>query len=191
MGGLPRVYQQHRKRWNKCTKCELSSQRSKVVLARGKVVNCQVLFLGEAPGVSEDVIGQPFVGPAGKLLDYIVKKALEGKYSIGYTNLVACFPRKAKASGNHEPPEECIVACHSRLEEFLSFANPKLVVYVGKLAEKYGPAIVESDRYCHDVGVVQIFHPAAILRMDKMQQPLALQRCCVAISSAANDVFLD
>jgi uracil-DNA glycosylase family 4 len=50
---------------------------NRVVLVRGSVP-CDVLFIGEAPGQSEDVVGRPFVGPAGKLLDRIIEDALSG-----------------------------------------------------------------------------------------------------------------
>jgi uracil-DNA glycosylase len=63
-----------------------------VVLCRGRLP-CDVLFVGEAPGVSEDVLGRPFVGPAGKLLDTIVERALDGQYDCAMTNLVACIPK--------------------------------------------------------------------------------------------------
>lgn len=62
-------------RWKDCTACGLCEHRQKVVLARGSVP-CDILFIGEAPGESEDCLGQPFVGPAGQLLDRIVRLAL-------------------------------------------------------------------------------------------------------------------
>lgn len=198
-------YQKHRKRWNKCTKCELCEQRSKVVLTRGKIhptKGSDVVFIGEAPGASEDVIGQPFVGPAGKLLDHVIMKALlldeyknrprEVRYCL--TNLVACFPKEAKESGNNEPSKECIEACAPRLKEFVRLCKPKLIVYVGKLSAKYGPAIVGIPsafaRFSLLLGgTVEIVHPAAILRMDKAQQSLAVHRCILTIADGVDDIL--
>lgn len=62
-------------RWKGCTTCELHATRQKVVLARGEVP-CDVLLIGEAPGMAEDTIGIPFVGPAGQLLDKIIDQAI-------------------------------------------------------------------------------------------------------------------
>ena len=85
-------YQRHREKWKGCERCSLYRGRRSVVLCRGKLP-CDVLFVGEAPGVSEDVLGRPFVGPAGKLLDEIVERALDGQYDYAITNLVACIPK--------------------------------------------------------------------------------------------------
>lgn len=66
---------EHVARWRDCQLCPLAQQRDNIVLARG-TVPCDVLFVGEAPGVSEDALGLPFVGPAGQLLDQVVDRAL-------------------------------------------------------------------------------------------------------------------
>lgn len=68
------LYQQHVADWRACTGCTLSERRNRVVLFRGSVP-CDVLFVGEAPGESEDVVGTPFVGPAGKFLDGMILEA--------------------------------------------------------------------------------------------------------------------
>jgi uracil-DNA glycosylase len=63
--------------WKDCTRCPLHTVRSNVVLARGSIP-CDILFVGEAPGRSEDALGKPFVGPAGILLDEMIEDALSG-----------------------------------------------------------------------------------------------------------------
>lgn len=68
------LYSSHVERWKDCGGCSLCDRRTRVVLYRGKVP-CDVLFVGEAPGESEDVVGVPFVGPAGKLLDSMIQDA--------------------------------------------------------------------------------------------------------------------
>lgn len=176
-------YERHRKIWNKCKRCELHRQRRNVCLARGSVP-CDVLFIGEAPGVSEDVLGRPFVGPAGKLTDRIIEEALgESHLRCALTNLVACFPREAKEEGNNEPPEVAIEACARRLKAFVGLCKPKLIVYVGKLAAKHGKLSVDTD-----CPFVEIIHPAAILRMDVSQQGLAFQRAVVTIADAVEEL---
>ena len=176
-------YQAHRKKWINCTRCPLHSGRSRVVLARGKVP-CDVLFLGEAPGLSEDVIGQPFVGPAGHLLDKIIEQAIDGRLDYCLTNLVACLPRGDDGDKTKEPPEDAIEACAPRLIEFVELCRPKLIVLVGKLARKHIPwELVEKRLW------VEIVHPAAILRMDVSQRGLAVQRCIVTVERTVEEMF--
>lgn len=62
------AWQQHVERWKDCTACPLCRQRYRICLARGDIP-CDVLFIGEAPGQSEDATGLVFWGPAGDLLD--------------------------------------------------------------------------------------------------------------------------
>ena len=96
------LYKQHVQRWKSCTACKLCETRKKVVMYRGDVP-CDILFIGEAPGPSEDVIGQPFIGPAGHLLDRIIDKAIQPYRKVNpnisfrkvFTNLV-CFIPKAE-----------------------------------------------------------------------------------------------
>lgn len=74
-------------RWKGCTLCSLHEGRANVVLCRG-VLPCDVLVVGEAPGHSENVLGEPFVGPAGRVLDHILKE------SVGVRR--ACLPCRKK-----------------------------------------------------------------------------------------------
>lgn len=183
--GPPANWAQFKERWQNCTACPLAGCRNKIVLAKGKIP-CDVLFIGEAPGPSEDVIGQPFVGPAGKLLDQMINEAaqtihgvMEWKYA--FTNLVCCIPKEEKGGSKFgEPPKEAIVACRKRLMEFINLCQPQLIVMVGKLAGKYLPSQ-------HDLGgcewlggelllFAELVHPAAILRADISTKGLLYQR---------------
>lgn len=69
------LFQLHVREWENCTRCPLCETRRNIVLSRGKVP-CDVLFIGEGPGESEDVLGAPFVGPAGHLLDHIIERSV-------------------------------------------------------------------------------------------------------------------
>lgn len=192
----------HVARWRDCTKCPLCEQRTNIVLARGQVP-CDVLFIGEAPGASEDALGLPFVGPAGKLLDSDEKnrpgiiqrslpchlewdaKVVRHKWvmeiPIAFSNLVACFPAEAKASGDNEPSHREILACRPRLEEFVALAQPKLIVCVGGLATGY--VALDPTR-----GRCDITHPAAILRMPLAQKQMAVQKVVVQLRRAVEDI---
>lgn len=172
------LYSNHVAKWSNCTACDLCKTRRKVVLARGSIP-CDVLFCGEGPGPSEDVLGKPFTGPAGKLLDHIVEVALTG-YGVtwAFTNLVCCLPQNTETGKKFdEPPEYAIKACARRLTEFIDICDPKLIVRVGQLAAK--KVLWNGQRK-----VLDIVHPAAILRADISQKELAVRRCIVQISDA-------
>lgn len=181
------AYQSHVARWGSCRDCPLWQQRTRVVLARGQVP-ADVVFVGEAPGLSEDALGQPFVGPAGKLLDEIIRRALGGKaVRAAYTNLVACFPREAKESGDHKPSNESIRRCSPRLEEFIGLCRPRAVVCVGALSTKWLHLAVDGSR--DDLVVESIDHPAFLLRMPEAQRDLAVKRCIIRVKGVVEKVI--
>lgn len=215
-------FQVHTARWEGCTACPLCEGRSKVVLARGRLP-CDVLFVGEAPGESEDALGVPFIGPAGKLLDRIVSEALDavpvcpvcrshksvidlaGEWACrrhpghdlvelrtAFTNLVACVPRDEDGGKTAEPPPEAVEACAPRLEEFVALAKPRLIVCVGHLARNWIMGTpVKGKRYLLlDYGgpLVEIIHPAAILRANVANRDLAVQRAVIALRDAAEEL---
>lgn len=203
MPQLPQLspWKSHVARWGDCRLCPLCDTRKKIVLARGSLP-CDVLFIGEAPGPSEDVIGQPFVGPAGHLLDEIMTRAGFDETDVGvrpvtraFTNLVACIP-KDESSGDKftEPPLESIKACFPRLVELVRMAKPKLIITVGKLAAKhvYGQAQFDPVDWLpenHFIQWEEIIHPAAILRMDLSQRGLQIQRTIVKLSDALETLW--
>lgn len=182
------LYKAHRQRWNLCCRCQLAKVRTRVVLARG-TIPAPILFCGEAPGSSEDVLGQPFVGPAGKLLDKIIEDA-EVMLPYALTNLVACIPLAEEAAGNRtaktdEPPREAIEACADRLLEFIDLCQPGLLISVGKLAEQWTAKLVSVD---YPLATAAIVHPAAILRMKPVQRGLAIRRASVTIANAVEGI---
>jgi len=178
----------HERKWKDCTRCPLHQTRSRVVLWRGWMP-CDFLLIGEAPGESEDCLGEPFVGPAGNLLDQILADAISAaggapwRYAV--TNLVACFPREAKieeaSSGSIRPPrKEEIQACRPRLLEFVAIAKPRLIVALGAIARQFAPWPESSD-----TTIQCLIHPAAILRMDNQaQRDLAYKRCVLTLTEA-------
>src|SRR5262245_33856687 len=126
----------HVMEWDGCTRCDLHRTRKKIVFARGEVP-CRVLFIGEAPGESENVIGQPFVGPAGQLLDRIIERALPEGTSYALTNLVCCIPRDDEGKKPNEPGVEHVDACSPRLTDFVRICDPELIVAVGSTARNW------------------------------------------------------
>lgn len=181
------VFQLHVERWSSCTLCDLHKGRQTVVISRGRVP-CDVLFIGEAPGESENVIGKPFVGPAGKLLDRIIASGLPKELTYALTNLVACVPHDEEGQKTTEPPDESIEACAPRLIEFARIANPRAIVCVGKLAATYlepGYKHTINLGLSRDLPVIRIAHPASILRANEVQRSMAMRRCVVQLRTMA------
>lgn len=191
-------YQKHAADWKDCERCPLCVRRRRVVLYRGSIP-ADILFVGEAPGESEDVIGRPFVGPAGRLLDRAIaaawtevdQHALHAQYLVTmcWANLVACIPKDSDPKNlstrkRGEPLPKEIAACAPRLEEFFKICKPKLIVTVGQLSEKESKA----KRWDTIAKLATVVHPAAILRMDVSQRGLAEQRAVQVLSDAFFDL---
>lgn len=175
-------WETHRDKWCNCQLCPYSEHRKKVALVRG-TIPCDVLFIGEAPGASEDVLGSPFTGPAGKLLDSIIARASR-QYSpaLAFTNLVGCIPLKDPQTRTIQPPNvQAITACRPRLSEIYAITGAKAVICVGALASKYVPDVVDFLK----PGLIadSIIHPASILRLNASQVSMACDRTADIIES--------
>jgi len=182
------TWKRFKKKWQDCDKCELSKTRDKIVIAKG-TIPCDVLFIGEAPGYSEDTLGKPFVGPAGKLLHKVIDEALEENGMIvpptmAFTNLVCCIPKTEDGSKTHDPPKECVQACYPRLQEFVELCKPQCLVFVGRVAEKRGGTLLMSE--CLDA--ISITHPAAILRGTGANTELQCQKMIIDLRVMFNNL---
>ncbi len=186
-------YSLHIQTWKHCTACFLHKGRVKVVLGRGKVP-CDLVFVGEAPGEQENLSGIPFIGQAGDLLNQIIQRAVPPTVRYAITNLVSCIPREDNGEGQQkaaQPELECIEACTPRLQEFMEIADPKLIVCVGALArDMLAPGFRQSIGFHKEIPLVDIVHPAHILRANIAQRGLAIQRCIVTVHNAIQEYVL-
>lgn len=155
------------KSWLTCERCPLGKRAKYHVLGRGELP-AEVVFIGEGPGKSEDVLNEAFIGPAGKLLDKAIEKAAVGlklnPSKIFFTNLVACRPCDKAGGPNRPPAGEEIFECVDRLDATLKLSKAKAVVLCGKV-----PSLM-WDKF-RTIGCVPFFdlvlripHPANILR---------------------------
>ena len=186
---LDQRYKLHVSEWKDCNRCELALTRGRVVIGRG-ALPADIVFIGEAPGASENVVGIPFVGPAGKLFDQIITRAIpDGAFTYAITNLVGCIPRNDEGNKIGQPDADHIEACSSRLKEFVEMANPKLIVRVGKLATDFTqPMYKHTVKFKSGIRMASIDHPAHILRMTIAQQGMATQRAVVVIKNALEEL---
>ena len=185
-------------KWKDGCNSGLCEGATHICFARGSIP-ADVLFIGEAPGESENVLGVPFIGPAGKLLDRIINKGVPKNLTCALTNLVGCIPRDV-SSGNKasEPLPEEVRSCLPRLKEFVGIVKPRLVIAVGELAKIHitGQSMFSDKEHGNlswlgdgTLEFANIVHPAFILRMNLAQQSLAEQRCVVIIRNAVEDTF--
>lgn len=168
-------------------------------MARG-TLPCDVAFVGEAPGESEDVLGVPFIGPAGKLLDHIIARSIgvtngerdrlgKGPLVFSLFNLVGCIPRDEQDGKAEAPDDVAVRSCSPRLQALVKLADPRLLVTVGSLAEDYlEPGYKHSIVFHRPISRVHLTHPAAILRLNIAQRNLLIQRCIVTLSNAVEDL---
>lgn len=142
--------------WQKCQKCPLCKLRRSVVIGTGEIP-ASVLFIGEAPGRQEDILGRPFVGPAGKLLKEQLNQ-IEIDFSFYITNVVACAPWVDENRKEWRAPSKSEAeSCSPRLAGIIKAVNPKTIIYIGQVAKKFCAAP-------SSIPTLTITHPAAILR---------------------------
>ena len=149
-----------------CSKCALHETRTNVVFGVGRI-DAEVLFVGEGPGESEDLKGEPFVGRAGALLDDMLKIiGLDRNMNIYITNIVKCRPPK-----NRDPHSAERALCLEWLHAQISLIKPKIIVCLGRIAAE---VLIDSDfKITRDHGkwyekdgtkFIALFHPSALLR---------------------------
>lgn len=179
-------FQDHLNKWKNCQACWMAKGRQRVVFARGKLP-APILFVGEAPGDSEDTLGQPFVGPAGIHkscgLNSMIDQSIGDSYDYCITNIVGCIPRAPTGRKIGAPDEEGIKACRPKITEFIGFCKPKLIICVGDVAWDYCPRVFESTEY------IKIIHPAFILRAHVGHRGIMVQRNVVEIEEAVERVL--
>lgn len=156
-----------------CTACHLYKRGTQTVFGEGP--KCATLMLlGEQPGDQEDLAGQPFVGPAGKLLDRALEEAGIDRDEVYVTNTVKHFkwePR-GKRRIHQKPNSREIAACRPWMEAELRLVKPKLLVCLGSTAAQaiFGPSfrvtkqrgtVLESP---FAPRVMATVHPSSLLR---------------------------
>ena len=156
---------------NRCVQCGLSGGRTNVVFGVGRK-DADVMFIGEGPGEQEDLQGEPFVGPAGRLLDDMMAIIDLNRDNVYIANIVKCRP-----PGNRDPQDDEQNACVGYLRNQVSLVKPKIIVCLGRIAAK---RVIDPDfRITKDHGswiqrsgiwMTALYHPSALLR-DPSKRP--------------------
>lgn len=114
-----------------CHKCKLHKTRKNAVPGEGNI-DSRIMFIGEAPGYSEDMKGKPFIGEAGKFLDTLLEEADLSREKVFITNVVKCRP-----PNNREPSTEEIITCSQYLDRQIQVIKPKIIVTLGNHSTAY------------------------------------------------------
>ncbi len=165
---------------NACRRCALYKHATQGVPGEGPM-RADMMFVGEQPGDSEDLEGNPFVGPAGSILDRALHDAGIARKDVFVSNAVKHFkfePR-GKRRLHMKPNAAEIEACRWWLTEELKFVQPKLVVALGATAARslLGHTVTVSAMrglptpFTPEAHVWVTIHPSYLLRIpDHAQQ---------------------
>jgi uracil-DNA glycosylase len=157
--------------------CPLAGARTHVVFGMGNA-DAGLMFVGEAPGATEDQQGKPFVGRAGRLLDELLGEIGLSRRDVFVANILMCRP-----PGNRDPLPEEIEECKPYLMRKIQLIEPKVIATLGNFATKtLTQSQVGITRCCGrpqqrevaglDVTIYPLFHPAAALRTPKVLEQL-------------------
>jgi DNA polymerase len=171
-----------------CRACSLCEGRRHTVFGTGHP-HAHWMIVGEAPGEQEDLRGEPFVGPAGQLLDQMLAALgltrAEGPAAIQVfiTNTLKCRP-----PANRNPSPEELAECQPFLERQIALVQPRIILAMGRFAAL---ALLGSDaplgrlrgqvHSAHGLPVVVTYHPAYLLRQPA-EKAKAWEDLCLAAS---------
>jgi DNA polymerase len=156
-----------------CSACRLAAQRKNNVFGMG-AARPLVLVVGEGPGAEEDESGQPFVGPAGQLLDRMLAAiGLSRSSNVYIANIVKCRP-----PANRDPAPDEVVACMRYLDSQIEALAPRAILCLGRTALR---ALTGSEEGItrlrgkwfeyRGIPLIATFHPSALLRDEGYKRP--------------------
>jgi uracil-DNA glycosylase family 4 len=174
-----------------CTRCALHKSRNQTVFGVGNE-SADWMIVGEAPGAEEDRCGEPFVGPAGQLLDEMLRSVGLSREGVFIANTLKCRP-----PGNRDPAADEAIACRAYLDRQIALIAPKLVLVVGRIAAQLllrtdAPlGRLRGQKHYLEGGqtpVVVTYHPAYLLRSPtqkgKVWEDLCMARSLIKELSA-------
>jgi DNA polymerase len=161
-----------------CVRCpELAATRKTVVFGAGNA-DAELMFVGEAPGASEDEQGVPFVGRAGKLLEKLLEEIGLSRTQVFIANVLKCRP-----PGNRDPLPVEIENCQEYLLKQVELIQPSVICTLGNFSTKLLRGDPTGITRLHgqpevltlgarSVRLYPIYHPAAALYTPRMLETL-------------------
>jgi DNA polymerase len=152
-----------------CTRCAaLAATRTQTVFGTGPL-DPDLCFIGEAPGEVEDATGQPFVGPAGQLLNRIIAACGMKREDVFICNILRCRP-----PGNRQPQAPEAANCREWLERTLETVRPRYICCLGATAAKFllgiNSTLGKMRKKFFDfngIPVLCTYHPSWLLRLEE------------------------
>lgn len=148
-----------------CKECPLYESRRNLVFGSGNA-DAVLMFVGEAPGLEEDIQGEPFVGKAGALLTKMIEAMGFKRDDVYIANCLKCRPPQ-----NRQPFPSEIIACREFLIKQIEIIKPEVICCLGKFSAQTLLMIEEPitklrGRFYEFEGVklMPTFHPAYLLR---------------------------
>jgi DNA polymerase len=149
-----------------CRRCtDLVEKRKQTVFGVGNP-SADIMFIGEAPGAEEDATGEPFVGPAGQLLDKIIEASKLKRENLYICNILRCRP-----PGNRNPLPQEATNCREFLDAQIHIVQPKYIVCWGTVAAqsllRRKEAVGKLRGQLFDYQGIQVmctYHPSYLLR---------------------------
>lgn len=147
-----------------CNKCPISAycdhKVTHYVFTPKPKTSVDILFIGEAPGESEYINKEPFIGPSGACLRDIITEAVPDDISFCITNSILCTPfTDASRYSIGTPSLSEVKECNTHLQSLYRKIKPKYIVALGKVAEK---AIVHLSKHIPIPHYIQVLHPSKI-----------------------------
>ena len=171
----PETLDQVRADLGDCRRCKLCEKRTQIVFGVGDP-DADLMVIGEGPGEQEDLRGEPFVGPAGQMLDRMLENVIGLKRSQVYiANVVKCRP-----PGNRNPEPDEAAMCKPFLERQIGAIRPKLILVLGTVALQHVLGITGimrnrgKETTWKTIPAIPTFHPAYLLRQPA-DKPLAFE----------------
>ncbi len=156
-----------------CRKCAIGSQRRNNVYGEGDPC-AQLMVIGEGPGETEDMLGRPFVGRAGELLNKMLAAIGLAREDVYICNIVKCRPTMETPGGlrNRAPEPQEIANCRAFLDRQIDVIRPSVVLALGAPAAKsflgssFQITKMRGRWYegPHGIPMMVTFHPAYVLR---------------------------
>jgi uracil-DNA glycosylase len=156
-----------------CTRCELYKHATQTVFGKGPADPSAVL-VGEQPGDQEDRAGEPFIGPAGQLMDEVLAEVGIDRSRLYVTNAVKHFKFEQRGTRriHAKPSAREVAACHVWLEREMQILKPQTLVLLGATAAQ--SLIGSQFRITKQRGqpfesdwspwTIATYHPSALLR---------------------------
>ncbi len=158
-----------------CKGCDLYCHATQTVFGQGPT-DAVAMFVGEQPGDQEDLAGQPFIGPAGQLLDEILQQVGINRLQCYVTNAVKHFKFEPRGQRriHSKPNAREVNACRPWLEAEVALIKPRMMIALGATAAQsmMGPQfrvtashgkVLENSRWAP--WFMATIHPSALLRI--------------------------